>query len=71
MLQLLTGTPTVRMPKDSDDSRPKRVAAVLEQYRIQHACLCVFGGHLHLVCSCLQDLEPVLQDMGKLVYYKV
>ena len=26
MLQLFTGTPTVRMPEDSDNSRPKRIA---------------------------------------------
>ena len=44
MLQLLTGTPTVRMPKDSDNSRPKRVAA--RPGTIQNsACLlvCVWG----------------------------
>ena len=44
MLQLLTGTPTVRMPKDSDNSRPKKVAA--RPGTIQNsACLlvCVWG----------------------------
>ena len=49
----------------------KVLLPALEQYRIQHACSCVFGRQLHLVCSCLQDREPVLQDMERLVYYVV
>ena len=46
MLQLLTGTATVRMPKDSDNSRPKKINVAARPGTIQNsACLlvCVWG----------------------------
>lgn len=46
MLQLLPGTPTLRMPKDSDKFHLKIVAAP-GLYRTQYACLLLFGGYIH------------------------
>ena len=46
ILQLLTGTPTLRMPNDSDLCLEESLHN-LEQYKILYACLHWFVGHIH------------------------